>query len=127
MQAVVKPASTAPWVARKPAPPAPTTTTSNVWSMKLYARVELMLFLDGLRLDADRSKRRRRRRLPRLQKRNCSKPTTPFGSLVVNVVFEDDMRSDSHMPCSGKDEQQHRTSIDREVRRKRSRPQSCFE
>src|SRR5260370_39545342 len=53
MQAVVKPASTAPWVARKPAPPAPTTTTSNVWSMNLYARVELMLFLDGLRLDAD--------------------------------------------------------------------------
>src|SRR5664280_1937668 len=55
MQAVVKPASTAPCVARKPAPPAPTTTTSNVWSMNLYAYacVELMLFLDWLGLDAD--------------------------------------------------------------------------
>src|SRR5665811_2311743 len=55
MQAVVKPASTAPCVARKPAPPAPTTTTSNVWSMNLYpcACVELMLFLDWLGLDTD--------------------------------------------------------------------------
>src|ERR1039458_8100242 len=55
MQAVVKPASTGPCVARKPAPPAPTTTTSNVWSMNLYssARVEFMLFLDWLGLDAD--------------------------------------------------------------------------
>src|ERR1019366_316502 len=55
MQAVVKPPSTAPCVARKPAPPAPTTTTSNVWSMNLYAsaRVEFILFLDWLGLDAD--------------------------------------------------------------------------
>src|SRR5664279_2565543 len=55
MQAVVKPPSTAPCVARKPAPPAPTTTTSNVWSMNLYAsaRVEFIVFLDTLGLDAD--------------------------------------------------------------------------
>src|SRR5471030_2616997 len=48
MQAVVKPASTTPCVARKPAPPAPTTTTSNVWSMNLYASagVEFIVFLD---------------------------------------------------------------------------------
>ena len=31
-QAVLKPASAAPMAARKPAPPAPTTTTSYVWS-----------------------------------------------------------------------------------------------
>src|SRR5664280_3424351 len=44
-----------PCVARKPAPPAPTTTTSNIWSMNLYAsaRVEFMLFPDWLGLDAD--------------------------------------------------------------------------
>ena len=55
MQAVVKPASTAPCVARKPAPPAPTTTTSKVWSMNLYAaaRGEFMLLPDWLGLDAD--------------------------------------------------------------------------
>src|ERR1039457_3032962 len=55
MQAVGKPAATAPCAARKPAPPAPTTTTSNVWSMNLYAsaRVEFMLFPDWLGLDAD--------------------------------------------------------------------------
>jgi hypothetical protein len=35
MQAVRRPAWEAPTAARKPAPPAPTTTTSNVWSMKL--------------------------------------------------------------------------------------------
>ena len=34
----------------KPAPLAPTTT---MWSMNLYARVELVLFLGGLGLDAD--------------------------------------------------------------------------
>jgi hypothetical protein len=56
MQAVAKPASTAPWVARKPAPPAPTTTTSNIWSMNLYAGVELTLSLDALGLDADNSR-----------------------------------------------------------------------
>jgi hypothetical protein len=35
--------------------PAPTTTTSNVWSMNLYASagVEFMLFLDWLGLDTD--------------------------------------------------------------------------
>ena len=33
MQAVRSPASEQPTVARSPAPPAPTTTTSNVWSV----------------------------------------------------------------------------------------------
>ncbi len=32
-QAVLKPCSAMPSVARRPAPPAPTTTTSNSWSM----------------------------------------------------------------------------------------------
>ena len=31
-----------------------------------------------------------------------------FGRFFVNVVFEGDLRSDSHMPRSGKDEQQRR-------------------
>src|SRR6185437_4842572 len=53
MQAVVRPASTAPWVARKPAPPAPTTTTSNVWSTKSYVRAELMLSPDEPGLHTD--------------------------------------------------------------------------
>ncbi len=34
MQAVRRPCSAMPSVARRPAPPAPTTTTSNLWSMK---------------------------------------------------------------------------------------------
>src|ERR1043166_6448905 len=38
MQAVLRPASEQPSVARRPAPPAPTTTTSKVWSMKGYVR-----------------------------------------------------------------------------------------
>ncbi len=33
MQAVRRPAWEQPTVARRPAPPAPTTTTSNVWSV----------------------------------------------------------------------------------------------
>lgn len=33
MQAVLKPASVRPKAARRPAPPAPTTTASNSWSM----------------------------------------------------------------------------------------------
>ena len=33
MQAVLKPACAQPTLARKPAPPAPTTTTSKVWSV----------------------------------------------------------------------------------------------
>jgi hypothetical protein len=32
MQAVLSPCSAMPSVARRPAPPAPTTTTSNLWS-----------------------------------------------------------------------------------------------
>src|ERR1700690_2974302 len=55
MHAVDKPAFTAPCVARQPAPPAPTTTTSNVWSMNSYASapVKFILFLDPPGLDAD--------------------------------------------------------------------------
>ena len=34
MHAVRSPSSLAPRTARKPAPPAPTTTTSKVWSVK---------------------------------------------------------------------------------------------
>src|SRR5690606_24998265 len=37
-QAVFRPASAAPSAARRPEPPAPTTTTSKVWSMKGYSR-----------------------------------------------------------------------------------------
>ena len=35
MQAVRRPASAQPSAARSPEPPAPTTTTSKLWSMKL--------------------------------------------------------------------------------------------
>src|SRR5450755_783636 len=105
MQAVVRPASTAPWVARKPAPPAPTTTTSNVWSTKLYVRVELMLFLDK---DADLSARRRRWRARRRRKEIVQSQRDHFGRFFVNVVFGDDLHSDSHMSRSAKDELQRR-------------------
>src|SRR5580693_9454283 len=40
-QAVDRPASAKPKVARKPAPPAPTTTTSYVWSINLYSLITL--------------------------------------------------------------------------------------
>src|SRR5271169_6827589 len=108
MQAVVRPASTAPWVARKPAPPAPTTTTSNVWSMKLYSRCEPMLFLDELRLDADLQNGVDAGDCDDCRKEIIQRQRDHFGPFVVNVVFEDDLHPDSHMPCSGKDEQQHR-------------------
>ena len=38
MQAVLKPASARPNAARRPAPPAPTTTASYSWSMTGYLR-----------------------------------------------------------------------------------------
>src|SRR5664280_17901 len=107
MQAVVKPASTAPWVARKPAPPAPTTTTSNVWSMNVYAVVELILFLDWLGLDADLQHGIDANDGDDGRKEIIQSQRDHFGPLVVNVVFEDDLHPDSHMPCSGKNEQQH--------------------
>src|SRR5256885_6317374 len=49
MQAVLRPASAQPTTARRPEPPAPTTTTSNVWSSIGYALpltfgVSLLLF-----------------------------------------------------------------------------------
>src|SRR6476646_4490872 len=39
MHAVLRPASLQPSVASSPAPPAPTTTTSKVWSMNGYVRL----------------------------------------------------------------------------------------
>ena len=39
MQAVFRPAWAQPSAARRPEPPAPTTTTSNLWSMKLYSAI----------------------------------------------------------------------------------------
>src|SRR5882757_9312888 len=41
MQAVLRPCAAHSSVARRPAPPAPTTTTSNVWSMMVYPAVIL--------------------------------------------------------------------------------------
>src|SRR6218665_938952 len=41
MQAVLKPCSAMPRVARRPAPPAPTTTTSNSWSMSSYCAMAI--------------------------------------------------------------------------------------
>src|SRR5450755_3057381 len=90
MQAVVKPASTAPWVARKPAPPAPTTTTSNVWSMNLYpsACVELMLFLDWLELDSDLQHGIDTGDCDGCRKENVQSYRDYFVPFVVDVVLE---------------------------------------
>src|SRR5665213_1177161 len=133
MQAVVKPASTAPWVARKPAPPAPTTTTSNVWSMNPYARVELMLFLGGLGLDADFQNGVDAGDCDNCRKEIVQRQQDHFGPLFVNVVFENDLHPDAHMPCSGQDEQQHRDrhqwiaeiAADRRVISARQRDDEC--
>ena len=47
-QATLKPASAKPNAARRPAPPAPTTTASNEWSTIVYAgRVANVLFLSN--------------------------------------------------------------------------------
>src|SRR5674476_1608097 len=107
MQAVVKPASTAPWVARKPAPPAPTTTTSNVWSMNVYAVVELMLFLDWLGLDADLQHGIDAGDCDRCRKEIVHNERDDLGTRLMHVVLQNDLHPDSHMPCPGKDEQQH--------------------
>src|SRR5260370_37852700 len=98
IQAVVKPASTDPWVARKPAPPAPTTTTSNVWSMNLYVGVEFMLPLEWLRLDADLQHGVDAGDCDDCRKETIQRQRDDFRHLFVNVVFEDDLHPDSHMP-----------------------------
>merc|ERR1711968_384732 len=55
MHAVLNPCSAAPMAARRPAPPAPTTTTSYSWSMIGYSVEEgaLMEFDDIVRTPAD--------------------------------------------------------------------------
>src|SRR5437764_3589364 len=116
-QAVWSPARLQPTTARSPAPPAPTTTTSYVWSSIGYARPFTLVVAAlpplpsplaiELHSERDFQNREGRGQPDRDREERIDDQQHEFRKLAVCVILDDDLHADLHVIDGREDEEQH--------------------
>src|SRR5271165_6940256 len=106
-QAVERPASASPNVARRPAPPAPTTTTSQLCSMKRYSVLAIAASLADVQdREHGAAAEQHVRKAQRQQQRNLH-------ALGVHIVLRDLRRAEIGMPGQHCDQQDRQKAVER--------------
>src|SRR5688500_3047686 len=101
MQAVFSPAWAQPSAARRPEPPAPTTTTSNLWSMNSYVA------MGSGAPQRDLEDGHHRQRAGQAADEQVGEQAGGLAQVAVDVVLDDHAQAGLHVHEADRDGQDH--------------------